>query len=578
MNKLITITLLIIAPSIWGQTDPDEGGLNNSSTTVFTKVERYVARSNRVVTQPKIIDTAVIIPAQDYARIEKQEQVLTTVDPIKAARLKIVQPISKLYNSYAKVGFGNYLSPYVDLHFMEKRSRAGMWGANLRHFSSRDAHKDLHFSGFSDNHVSLYGTRFFERHQLSGKAKFDYDGVHQYGTQNDTSITRAQIRQRFYNYQIDGRYKSYYEDSTHLDKDINIGYYYFRDHKDTKDSAKVDYGREHHFNIGAQMGKYANKEYFQGDINLDYNQAYGKQINPCPQCDIPYNAEKRGNAILGLGFRVITQRDKFRVKAGLKIDIDMPDHRTSNPKLYAFPDAEVKYSLFNDIFVPYVGVTRELRRNSYKTLANENPFVLSNIELINTNNAYKIYGGFKGTLSRKTDFGVGINYGKYNSVPLFITDTLLSFDNRFEVVYDTFNITNIFAEVSFHKGEVLKIYAKGDYYMYSQGREEAPWYMPEYKISLNATYDMSDKIIVRLKTYILGGRKASNIKPIYENNGTTINDLGAFVDVNLGAEYRYTKRLSAFLNFNNILSKKYQLYQNYPLQGINILGGITWSF
>jgi hypothetical protein len=57
-----------------------------------------------------------------------------------------------------------------------------------------------------------------------------------------------------------------------------------------------------------------------------------------------------------------------------------------------------------------------------------------------------------------------------------------------------------------------------------------------------------------------------------------IYSLPIFVDMNISAEYRYSKKVSAFIQFNNFTAKKYQYWQNFPVQSINILGGITLSF
>jgi len=46
----------------------------------------------------------------------------------------------------------------------------------------------------------------------------------------------------------------------------------------------------------------------------------------------------------------------------------------------------------------------------------------------------------------------------------------------------------------------------------------------------------------------------------------------------LGAEYRYTKKLSAFIQFNNIASSPYNKWEDYPTQRFGILGGLTYSF
>ena len=54
-------------------------------------------------------------------------------------------------------------------------------------------------------------------------------------------------------------------------------------------------------------------------------------------------------------------------------------------------------------------------------------------------------------------------------------------------------------------------------------------------------------------------------------------DLGAINDINLGMEYRYKKNISGFVTVNNILNKRYQLWNNYRSQGLNVLAGVTFS-
>ena len=63
-----------------------------------------------------------------------------------------------------------------------------------------------------------------------------------------------------------------------------------------------------------------------------------------------------------------------------------------------------------------------------------------------------------------------------------------------------------------------------------------------------------------------------------EINDRYIYKLKPFIDMNLGAEYRYNKKVSAFIQFNNFTAKKYQFWTNFPVQSINIMGGVTLSF
>ena len=65
------------------------------------------------------------------------------------------------------------------------------------------------------------------------------------------------------------------------------------------------------------------------------------------------------------------------------------------------------------------------------------------------------------------------------------------------------------------------------------------------------------------------------------NTIATVEDskeLDGVFDINLNFEYRYTKKLSAFIQLNNITSSPYKKWDDYPTQRFGVLGGLTYSF
>jgi hypothetical protein len=54
-----------------------------------------------------------------------------------------------------------------------------------------------------------------------------------------------------------------------------------------------------------------------------------------------------------------------------------------------------------------------------------------------------------------------------------------------------------------------------------------------------------------------------------------VKELGFIADANLGLEYRYNKRLSAFIQLNNLASQGYMRWYNYPVQRFQFMGGIA---
>ena len=154
----------------------------------------------------------------------------------------------------------------------------------------------------------------------------------------------------------------------------------------------------------------------------------------------------------------------------------------------------------------------------------------------------------------------------------FIPDTVSSYGNKFQTKYDNLSQTSFLAEITYQELEKLKISAKGEYFIYNPSNITRAWQRPSFVFTLSGLLDLSDKIVIKSDFYLVGERDAfsySEPDPI---------SLPTFVDMNISAEYRYSKKVSAFIQFNNFTAKKYQYWQNFPVQSINILGGITISF
>ena len=98
---------------------------------------------------------------------------------------------------------------------------------------------------------------------------------------------------------------------------------------------------------------------------------------------------------------------------------------------------------------------------------------------------------------------------------------------------------------------------------------------------LRGNYNLYDKFLVNLSAKIETGRKAKVFESgenIEEKNGQYAKPLGPIIDINLGFEYRYNTRVSAFLQINNLASQRYYRWYNYPVQTIQIMAGVTARF
>jgi hypothetical protein len=103
--------------------------------------------------------------------------------------------------------------------------------------------------------------------------------------------------------------------------------------------------------------------------------------------------------------------------------------------------------------------------------------------------------------------------------------------------------------------------------------EDEPLFRPDFRFGLNGTYVMGEKIFLSTQWSYVTTRYAINYGP---EGG--YNSLKGFIDGNLNIDYRYSKVMSVFLNFNNITASSYSRWYNYPSYRFGVMGGLTYSF
>jgi outer membrane receptor protein involved in Fe transport len=136
------------------------------------------------------------------------------------------------------------------------------------------------------------------------------------------------------------------------------------------------------------------------------------------------------------------------------------------------------------------------------------------------------------------------------------------------------DVINVKGEVAY-AGEKLGFVLSGNYFQYTPLHELKAWHKPNYEIKLSADYKIQNKIIVKadLLAYGTAYAKLIDVKGI-----AVAEKINGYVDGNLSIDYRYTKKLSVFVEFNNIASAKYNKWYNYPTRRFSLLAGVTYSF
>lgn len=546
-----------------------------------------IADAKKLDLVPQPIDTVLPNAPMTYDMIPVRGEVPARVDSIEAAKLNIQLAQQRLYKGFAKAGFGLYVTPLAELYYDQTRNRKSGYGVHYKHFSSAGGLKDLGPSAYSFNTGDAFYNAYLEHHEVSGRLMYDRRRVSYYGyTSNDSikdvleskDLEKDDRKQVYNDIGFAARVKSQYKDSTKIGHDVGLEVHYYKN---------LTGSTETNVRFDALLGYQQGHETYGGKLLID-NNAY-RGVRGSGKQD-----ERINGILIGAEPFVSTRGDKYTVKVGAGIFLDSQGETT----FHFYPQAYLDYHLFDEILVPYAGVDGRRIRNNFRSLTRENPWLdgaplKSSVDKVsaiaNSSLMYDVYGGLRGSFSSEIGFDVRVSASRTKDRPLFVNSTTLidsvtAIGDRFLVARDDVKQLNISGTLTYSHDEHIDLTGRIDVYTYTPSYQAEPWNLPPYKLSLGARYDFRDKLIAKFEAQFLGARKGALA---YEaTNGITgepymayeTHDLKGFVDLYIGAEYRYTKRFSVFLDVSNLSASKYERWYRYPVQRVLLIGGATYAF
>ena len=577
MKQLITVFLgVFFVSSVFAQ---------NKGYTFYYSAERSIEPVYRISETPAIIDTTIPIPSINYPLLSFHRETSFSLDTIKAAKIKLTEKLPRLYHSYVRVGFGNYLTPLGEVFINSTRSRKFHWGVQATHLSSWGKIKGYAPATFDNTQTSAYGKILEKNYTLSGKVNYGNQGLHFYGIQRE-NVPKDSIRQRFNDVGFTTQFDWHKKDTAHLNYTLGLNYNHYNDRK-ISDSLKKWRAQENYLAVTSSWKYKLKQEIFAADLNLRYNgYKYGVPNNFLSHAYDTLNSKLdtgivNNNYLIDFKPNVTTfgKNGKWSVLIGLDLFFDV--HKNEKVKVVPVPMVAFHYSLFHDIFIPYVGINGGVQQNTFKSLSQTNNFISSNVQMKNEYNTINFYGGIRGVISKSISFDANISFGHYQNKLMFAIDSVYSGGNRYRPVYDNMNITKLEASISYQLNEKIKIDAVGQYFSYQTRKYPYAWNLPDFKFMLRGHYNMFEKFYFNVDFNLQTGRKGMVYGPgadVKQENGYYYKKLGVLADANLGVEYAYNKRISAFIQCNNLAAQKYKRWVNYQVQAFQIIGGVTFKF
>jgi hypothetical protein len=531
-----------------------QNGLNDLNYLAQSEFQPTIKDAIKFSDLPEIKDTVKRIQNIKYGINSQPIFPKYQVVPIEAARLQN-EPLPKLYHALLKLGYGPiYNMPYGEFWINNTRSRNGSVGGHLKHFSSANKLKDVGYGGFSDNAVQVFGKQLYKKHTLSGDFNYERNVIHYYGFDpkiNQLENDYTKQRYQFVNPKI--RVLSHYTDSVHLNHNIELGFYNLQNlHRET----------ENNIRLNAAGSLFINKEklniHFLSDF---YNH---KQSN-----------DTLNDVIVSLNPSFEAHGEKWHADLGLTGTLD---NFKGTTRFYFYPQLNIQYNAFDNLLIPYAGANGGLLKNSFRKLSQENPFVDTTLKYTNTNNKYNLFAGLKGQLSAHTNYNAKVSYAQYDSLYFFVVNYSGTNQvyNRFDILYDNTSQLTVNGQITHQLGEKLNVIAKGNYYYYRTKNLVHAYHKPDFDLTFSGIYNLESKFIFKADIFFIGKQWA--LTQLRENgeNVLTPKQLNGYADINLEAEYRYSKMLSGFARLNNIGNQRYFRWERYPSQRFNFMLGLTF--
>ncbi len=500
--------------------------------------------------------------------------VASTFSPEKGKAANLDKPKQiPLYDNYATLGFGNYTSVLAEFYSNFQINRSDNVGVYLHHNSSQGGIKDIELDDkYYNTFLDLNYTSRTKKYSYGLEAGVEHQLYNWYGLPKTPILTQPEMdeikpQQNYYGAKLGSKFL--FEDS--FFKKLSAEYRYFGDALGSV---------EHHVDVKPTLEFEVGEERITTNVIIDYlGGGFSRKKDFILQIPNEYS-------ILNLGINpsLVVLRDNLTVNLGAAIYYSIDAKNNNNNNFFIYPKVTASYQLLDEMVIVYGGLEGELKQNTYRDAVQSNPYVSPTLYLTPTNNQYDGFLGLKGKVSEILSYNLRGSYSAENDKPLFINNPVSTFQlkgydygNSFSYRYDDIKTVKGYGELNIEINKKFALGITGEYYSYVTKREEEAWNLPDIKASIFTDYQITDKWFAGMQLFYVGKRKDIN-NTLMSSTSEQVITLDPYFDANLNLGYRFNDRLSVFVKGNNLAGKNYHRWVNFPVQGIQVLGGVTYKF
>lgn len=571
-TALLTLTLAATL-----QAQEKEGDLGTEVVNVVKPYTPTISDAFKVKQTPIIGDSTTTLKKKVTYTIFSVP-VASTFTPAKgtASGVKRVKPPNS-YDNYATLGFGNFTTILGELYSNFELSRTDNAGFFIKHNSTQGGIDEaLIDNQFYDTQLNGYYNSRQRDMQYGLQAGVEHQIVNWYGI-NPNALVELPLIQPLPNEANQTYFSAFVGGDVAFDNSLI-------EKADATLRITTDAFGSSEFNARIQpeislpvadvnVSLEADIDFLSGGFDQNFFGGAGNQ----------YGFFNIGGAP---SIQYLTNDLSVTLGAATYLSVNTQENESN---FYIFPNIDASYRIIEEVATAYAGANGGLNQNSFYNFKNENPFISPTLDILPTVNVLTFYGGIKGKLTSQIGYNIRGSYSQEEDKALFVANSFgfplenqpYTFGNSFQVVYDAVNTLHLFGELTMDLSENVAIGANASFYSFDTDAQAQAWNLPQLEASVFSNFNITQKLYGGTTLFFTGERKDLSV---FDNPTVDIElmpveqTVDAFVDFNVHFGYKLTEQFNVFVKGNNLVGGNYNRWLGFPVQGIQVLGGVTYKF
>lgn len=525
--------------------------------------EPILISSNKVPLSPDLPNIQKIKPdAQTYSYTDVKGKVMYAPEDIKPMKAAGKKPEKNQF-FYAKLGFGYPVTPLAKIIItnpIKTNYNAGLDADFIMTFKNKKQYQN-----YTDFKIKGYGEYYVRKKAAIGGELFYRLNQNNFYGYSDIIKQKDSLKTDYNRFGGAVKLRGIEDASYYYNGEINF----------TSTFNKNVYHKPKEVTVGING---------EGGYNFKGNYWAGMKIN---FTNVSYKDNYKDTTIASF----FNNQNHFTVQAipyakikykiwQLKVG---PNLISTNKTFYIRPEIENQLQIYKDYLVMYNEWKTQVKINSLNNLSLENPFVVTD----NYDNSIDEIRTIIGLRGSAKGFGYDVRFSQmvsrtnaqfFNSIYTFPYTPVQQ--PYFEVQsVSKLSAWNPHIGLSYTRANEFGIKAWFDYFIYNKNTAYELSYVPKIKGGFSAFYNWKDKLYVNVD--VTGQGKVNAVEYSYGDPAGLIKNLipiKGLVDVNLSANYFFTKNIGVFVDLNNVGFQKWQRFYKYPTYNFQVIGGVKLNF